>query len=352
MTTIDFSKCFFCQIDDTDDLRDPTKSQKILVYTVYQNVVQNIIQLKQLNEYPFEIDFQVFEVGEDGLEQALVKALESNRAVWHKSCRNKIDNQKVKRAKKKADKAIHSSPIKTRRMSLPSDGNSSFTSTSQNCDVGPTADDSMSEELCTICDQPGGKKINFYKAATLGIDNKVRASAETLCDKDLIRKLSSGDMIAIDAHYHLTCLADLYRRSEKIEKNKKKKLDDRSKILQGQAFSDLRDYIESYRDTNTIFNMPELCKLYYSHLVSLGVQEQVHTTRLRESLLAAIPDIKEVRNERDNIVQLAFDCDISKALLQLSNHDYNHEIVILSKAAKILRQHIFRLKNTFSGTFS
>ena len=76
----------------------------------------------------------------------------------------------------------------------------------------------MCEESCIICDQPGGKKINLYKASTLGIDNKVRASAETLCDKDLIRKLSSGDMVAIDAHYHLTCLADLYRRSDKIEK--------------------------------------------------------------------------------------------------------------------------------------
>ncbi|KAK3741024.1 hypothetical protein RRG08_005714 [Elysia crispata] len=136
MTTIDFSKCFFCQSDDTGDLRDPTKSHKSSVYTLYQNVVQNIIQLKQLNEYPFDIDFQAFEVGEDGLEQAHVNSLERNGAVWHKSCRNKIDNQKVKRAKKKADKAIHTSPRKTRRMSLPCDGNSSFTSTSQNSDDG------------------------------------------------------------------------------------------------------------------------------------------------------------------------------------------------------------------------
>lgn len=113
MTTIDFSECFFCQSDDTDDLRDPTKSNKGSVYALYQNVVQNIIQLKLLNEYPFDIDFQAFEVGEDGLEQALVKSLESNGAVWHKICRNKIDNQKVKRAKKKADNAIHSSPRKT-----------------------------------------------------------------------------------------------------------------------------------------------------------------------------------------------------------------------------------------------
>ena len=76
MTTIDFSKCFFCQIDGTDDLRDPTKSHKSSVYTRYQNVTQNIIQLKQLNEYPFDIDFQSFVVGEGGLEQALVKSLE------------------------------------------------------------------------------------------------------------------------------------------------------------------------------------------------------------------------------------------------------------------------------------
>ena len=115
MTTIDFSKCFFCRSDDTGDFRDPTKSQKSSVYTLYQNVVQYIIQLKQLNEYLFDIDFQVFEVGEDGLEQAHVNSLERNGAVWHKSCRNKIDNQKVKRAKKKADKAIHTSPRKKKK---------------------------------------------------------------------------------------------------------------------------------------------------------------------------------------------------------------------------------------------
>ena len=56
-------------------LEGSKKSHKS-VYTLDHNVVQNIIQLKQLKEYPFDIDFQSFVVGEGGLEQALVKSLE------------------------------------------------------------------------------------------------------------------------------------------------------------------------------------------------------------------------------------------------------------------------------------
>ena len=40
------------------------------------------------------------------------------------------------------------------------------------------------------------------KASTLGLDKKVRDCAQMLGDKRLLRKLSSGDMVAIDAVYH------------------------------------------------------------------------------------------------------------------------------------------------------
>ena len=67
-----------------------------------------------------------------------------------------------------------------------------------------------------ICDKAGGK--NLRKAATLGgIDAKVRRCASIIGNKIRPRKLSSSDMIAIDAAYHLNCLTKLYRDAANIE---------------------------------------------------------------------------------------------------------------------------------------
>ena len=35
----------------------------------------------------------------------------------------------------------------------------------------------------------------------------------------LLGKLSSGDMDAIEAKYHLTCLLDLYRKASRVERS-------------------------------------------------------------------------------------------------------------------------------------
>ena len=83
------------------------------------------------------------------------------------------------------------SPVKTRRLSNPG--------------LTPVACDMTEQEyVCLICDKAGGK--NLRKAATLGIDAKMRRCASIIGNKILLRKLSSGDMIEIDSAYHLNCL--------------------------------------------------------------------------------------------------------------------------------------------------
>lgn len=53
-------------------------------------------------------------------------------------------------------------------------------------------------------------KENLFRAATLIIDRNVRAAATKLQDRKLLTKLAAGDMHAIDAYYHASCLATLY----------------------------------------------------------------------------------------------------------------------------------------------
>ena len=61
---------------------------------------------------------------------------------------------------------------------------------------------------------------NLHSALTFEVDKKVRESATLLNDSKLIAKLSSGDLIAIEAKYHSKCLVRLYNRTRSLKLQK------------------------------------------------------------------------------------------------------------------------------------
>ena len=60
--------------------------------------------------------------------------------------------------------------------------------------------DSDDELALFLCDDTTG---NLTKVETVSLDSHVRQIAEVLRDTKLLAKLSGGDMVAIDAQYHL-----------------------------------------------------------------------------------------------------------------------------------------------------
>ena len=60
--------------------------------------------------------------------------------------------------------------------------------------------DSDDELAWFFCDDTTG---NLTKVETVSLDSHVRQIAEVLRDTKLLAKLSGGDMVAIDAQYHL-----------------------------------------------------------------------------------------------------------------------------------------------------
>ena len=63
-------------------------------------------------------DLVVDHISGGGGAKDIVQLMMSNQVVWHKSCRNAIDNQKVERARKRKKQDEESvSPVKTRRTS-------------------------------------------------------------------------------------------------------------------------------------------------------------------------------------------------------------------------------------------
>ena len=72
-------------------------------------------------------------------------------------------------------------------------------------------------ETCFFCGKPASSGKPLSEASTFGVDTKVRQCAIKLQDKQLLAKLSAGDLIAQDAQYHVQCLVSLYNRARETK---------------------------------------------------------------------------------------------------------------------------------------
>jgi hypothetical protein len=93
------------------------------LFACYKEVTDNIQLLKELGELPdciimddligggTSLSGSIGDGDNGGGAQDLVQLMMSNTVVWHKNCRNAVDNQKVERARKKHEESI--SPVKT-----------------------------------------------------------------------------------------------------------------------------------------------------------------------------------------------------------------------------------------------
>ena len=231
---IDWNKCVLCQKDSDNELICAVNFKRHDVGAGYRYVFAKLWQFHELGALPFDLDIKYLDDG-DGIENTLT----DHKALWHKACRDKLSELQLNRAKKRKHRAeiYNVSPVKARR--------------SRN-KLGMQHD----EHICFFCDGPPGSS-GFHMASSLGIDYNVRHCATELQDRQHMSKLAAGDMVAIDAKYHIKCLTQLYRRAAKLHR------DTAELALKGIAFAELVAYIEMYRDnmeTAPIFNLAHLGK--------------------------------------------------------------------------------------------
>ncbi len=74
-----------------------------------------------------------------------------------------------------------------------------------------------------------------------GLDARVRECALQLQDQNLLAKLSTGDLIALEAKYHVQCLVSLYNKARQTKGPEEQK--DSSTINQGIALAELVAFI-------------------------------------------------------------------------------------------------------------
>ena len=146
-------------------------------------------------------------------------------AKWHKTCSLKFNKQALQRISRKQ--------TKQRSQNAGTSGvqkRSAFSHTT-------------ALDLCFFCNEPAGT-TNLHKASTHKLDMKVRRCALQLEDRELLAKLSAGDMIALEAKYH--CLTTLYNKARQATEKQEK--EENYSHLHGIAFAELGAYMEDMRD--------------------------------------------------------------------------------------------------------
>ena len=150
-------------------------------------------------------------------------------------------------------------------------------------------------------------------------------------------------MVAIDAVYHLRCLNRLYKKADAI-RDGSNKIDD-NKLQHQQAFVELQEYIESFRGSSDVISMTDVRQMYERRLTELGILTTTHTTRLRKSLVEAIPDLECIQNKNGKW-DLLFNESLADAVVELKRRDTaKDKVAVLSQAAHILREAILEARN-------
>ena len=326
----DWNLCALCEKSTGEKLINPLNSKRAEssgYSSGYKTLAENLERFHEIGSVPISVDYSRLDEG-CGVEETL----RNNNAKWHKSCFNSCSTLKYERARKRKledNNSTDTSPVKTRAR------------------VGSIAYQEPGESnVCFFCEEGGG---TLHKAATLGIDNRVRSAATQLRDRKLLTKLAMGDMHAVDAVYHASCLAALYNRVRKIQQTTVS--DEHGSLsLEAIALAELVSYIEENTEPTT-FMLSDLVKLYSARLEELGahVPERINSTRLKERLESVIPDLKSYNEGKE--VRLAFSRNISAALQLAQCHDFDAEAVHLAKTATFIRRELLRDQPQFNGSF-
>lgn len=102
-------------------------------------------------------------------------------------------------------------------------------------------------------------------------------------------------------------------------------------------------------ETAPVFILADLAQLYTSRMEQLGVKHdgRVHTTRLKQRLLAHFPNMCAQHQGRD--VLLALNDDLGDALAKACDLDRDLDAVYLARVAQIVRRHIIEDAKVLNG---
>ena len=305
MMEFDWNLCVICQEKTTESLKCPlnTHDPRCDKADAYSSFLSNVAQFQAIGALPVKLQFA-----------CNVEDFVTNSASWHKSCHLKFNNSKLAKAKKR-----HSTTEDTE-------------TTKRTCKREP-----LSVQKCIFC-EAGDEEGYLHQYSAFNSDNNLRPIVTELQDTKLQARIAGGDLMAIEAKYHLQCLTNLRNRYRShIRKNNKMSVNTDGKRDECRVFLELINYIEKSVESGiAIFKLSELHSLYVHRLEDMGINKGVNKTRLKDKLLQHFPESQEQQNGKYTII--VFKEGMRSMLSEaLKVRDFSEDTAILAKAAMIIR---------------
>ena len=122
---------------------------------------------------------------------------------------------------------------------------------------------SRTEKFPEKCFFDCGDELNkqaLHSVTTFSVDRRVRKIATETNDTTILAKLSQGDMIAIEAHYHTECPISYCNKS--LTKNEENQRDPNA-VLYGVALAEIVAFVDEQRIESkiTLFKLADLIKM-------------------------------------------------------------------------------------------
>lgn len=260
--------------------------------------------------------------------------LVNNQAQWRRTCDGKFSKCKLERAKRKRDYE----------------------------EAGPSGDGtqkkrqkvrhSMTKNSCIFCSKSDSQLHEFM---TMDADQNIRRMVTDLQDTAVLSRIAAGDVVAVDGMYHLNYLTEFRNRHHTFLRAERKRNDSdgsqtEKKKIEARAVIELTSYIETSVEEETFcFKFSELRHMYEERLAALEIQKEVNKMRFKEQILNFFPKAQE-QNDGKHVVLFFYQG--MKQMLKQAFTDYEGDASILAKAAKIIREDIFKSEGFhFDATF-
>ena len=310
--TMDWTQCIICQQITQEMLRCPLNTRGDGDQSkVYNSFLDNVCEFNKLNQLPVPLKF-----GED----IDVDKLVAHEAKWHKSCYLKFNDSKLQRARKReADRNIDSGSSSQKRSRVQRQ--------------------SLDKDKCIFCSRNDGPLHEFR---TFDADDNVRRMAIELQDTALLTRIEGGDLTALEAKYHLSCLTALRNRYRSLLRQRQCFSSDREEEkVEARAFVELINHVENSIENGTFcFKFSVLRQMFESRLHDLGITKEINKVRFKERVLNYFPNAQE-QNDGKNVI-LVFEEGMQQILkTSMECNNYQEDALTLMRAAKIVRNEVF-----------
>ena len=165
--------------------------------------------------------------------------------------------------------------------------------------------------------------------------------AINLEDSALLAKIGGGDLMAVEAEYHRACLTK-FRENDRAQNREYLALSKEEKKIEARVVIELCSYIENSVEEGILcFKLSELRNLYQSRLSNFGIIKEINKVRFKEAILSHFPDAQAQNDGKHILLILKLGM---QHMLKETIHQQEKKMMLLSKAAKIIREEMFNFQ--------